>query len=423
MIAAVAFYRPLRELVRFAAHSELYSHIFLIPVISLYLVWTNRKTLPVGKSSFAVSLIAYVPALILVGLFFANPTAAFWKVKSNYLSVFTTAMMLTCIGNLLLLLGVDFVRAALFPTLFLLAAAPFPETVLDGTRNIFPTLIRLDRRHYVRITDTTVLHDGLFFQLPGITLQVAQECSGIHSSLVLMLTSFDRRLLFFLNTTVAARCWRFSSSRSASFGMPSAFSSLASFACMSVPDMINSYIHHHGGPIFFAISLVPFFILLHYLRKLDRRMSVQTSGKLSASSVNYLNSNCKVISLFLIANIAVITGCSKEAKIARYRERANKHYAAGQYAEAEVEYMNLLRSYPQDKVAIRQLGSSFSNKAVCRKRSSSSSKPTNWNPTISKPPPSSAIAYIAALQSKKLKSRPQDSRKTTANESALTLTR
>src|SRR4051812_33519682 len=102
LIAAVAFYRPLRELVRFAAHSELYSHIFLIPVISFYLVWTNRKTFPAGKPSIAASLLAYLPALILIGLFFATPTAAFWKVKTNYLSVLIAAMVCTCIGNLFL---------------------------------------------------------------------------------------------------------------------------------------------------------------------------------------------------------------------------------------------------------------------------------------------------------------------------------
>src|SRR5436189_4935461 len=98
LIAAVAFYRPVRELVRFAAHSELYSHIFLIPVISFYLVWTNRNTFPIGKSSIAASLLGYLPALLLIGMFFANPTAPFWKVKSNYLSVFTVAMTFTCIG-------------------------------------------------------------------------------------------------------------------------------------------------------------------------------------------------------------------------------------------------------------------------------------------------------------------------------------
>jgi exosortase/archaeosortase family protein len=32
-------------------------------------------------------------------------------------------------------------------------------------------------------------------------------------------------------------------------------------------EMINSPIHRHGGPLFFALSLVPFFALLLFLRK------------------------------------------------------------------------------------------------------------------------------------------------------------
>jgi len=39
------------------------------------------------------------------------------------------------------------------------------------------------------------------------------------------------------------------------------------------PKMIDSPIHHHGGPIFFALSLVPFFLLLFFLRKWDSRAS------------------------------------------------------------------------------------------------------------------------------------------------------
>jgi hypothetical protein len=37
--------------------------------------------------------------------------------------------------------------------------------------------------------------------------------------------------------------------------------------------MIDSPIHHHGGPIFFALSLVPFFLLLFFMRKWDSRAS------------------------------------------------------------------------------------------------------------------------------------------------------
>jgi hypothetical protein len=31
--------------------------------------------------------------------------------------------------------------------------------------------------------------------------------------------------------------------------------------------MINSFIHHQGGPIFFALSLIPLFLLLWWLRR------------------------------------------------------------------------------------------------------------------------------------------------------------
>jgi tetratricopeptide (TPR) repeat protein len=64
-------------------------------------------------------------------------------------------------------------------------------------------------------------------------------------------------------------------------------------------------------------------------------------------------------SLILVATIALLAGCSKEAKIARYRERANKDFAAGDYAKAEVEYTSLLRANSRDTVAIRQLGFVF----------------------------------------------------------------
>jgi exosortase C (VPDSG-CTERM-specific) len=275
LIAAVVFYQPLHDLIRFAANSQLYSHVLLIPAICFYLIWTNRQTLPVGKRSVAASLIAYVPALILIGLFFANPTAAFWKVKSNYLSVFTTAMMLTCIGNLFLLLGTDFVRAALFPTLFLLTTAPFPETVLDGLEIFFQHSSAWTAGIMFEITNTTMLHDGLLFQLPGITLRVAQECSGIHSSLVLILTSLIAGYFFF-NTYTCRTLLAFIVISLAIVRNAFRIFVIGQLCVHVSPDMINSSIHHHGGPIFFVISLVPFFILLQYLRKLDRRMSAQS---------------------------------------------------------------------------------------------------------------------------------------------------
>jgi hypothetical protein len=42
--------------------------------------------------------------------------------------------------------------------------------------------------------------------------------------------------------------------------------------CVHVgPKMIDSPIHHHGGPLFFVLSLGPFFLLLYALRKHDAK--------------------------------------------------------------------------------------------------------------------------------------------------------
>ena len=40
------------------------------------------------------------------------------------------------------------------------------------------------------------------------------------------------------------------------------------------PYMINSRIHHQGGPLFFALSLVPLFLLLLWLRRRERRLKL-----------------------------------------------------------------------------------------------------------------------------------------------------
>ena len=110
------------------------------------------------------------------------------------------------------------------------------------------------------------LRQGLFFQLPGIRLEVAPECSGIHSTLVLFITSliagqlflraqWKRGLLVLAVVPLgivrnAFRIW-----------------SIGELCVHIGPRMINSPIHRRGGPLFFMLSLIPLFLLLYYLRR------------------------------------------------------------------------------------------------------------------------------------------------------------
>src|SRR5262249_62388208 len=111
-----------------------------------------------------------------------------------------------------------------------------------------------------------VLRQGMIFQLPGMTIEVAQECSGIRSSLVLFITSLVAAHLF-LRTQ-----WR----RIVLVALVIPLGILRNgfrilvigLLCVHYgPHMIASPIHRQGGPLFFTLSLIPLFFLLWWLRR------------------------------------------------------------------------------------------------------------------------------------------------------------
>ena len=62
----------------------------------------------------------------------------------------------------------------------------------------------------------------------------------------------------------------------------------------------------------------------------------------------------RILAAVLVA--AIVSGCSREGKISSLLERANKYFKAGEYDDAGIEYLNVLRLDPQNAIAIQQLG-------------------------------------------------------------------
>ena len=127
--------------------------------------------------------------------------------------------------------------------------------------------------HIFNAIGTPLVRHGRVFELPGIVLQVAQECSGIHSSLVLLITSLIGAQLFL-------RTW-WGRIALVAFVIPLAILRngfrilVIGLLCVHVgPQMINGPIHRHGGPIFFALSVVPLFLLLLWLRRWESRTNL-----------------------------------------------------------------------------------------------------------------------------------------------------
>ena len=107
---------------------------------------------------------------------------------------------------------------------------------------------------------------GIVLELPGMFLRVAPQCSGLNSTLALFVTNMLAEHLFLRR--LVNRAWL------SACIIPLAIlrNGLRIFVigqlCLHLgPQMIDSDIHRHGGPVFFVLSLIPLFAALVFVRR------------------------------------------------------------------------------------------------------------------------------------------------------------
>jgi exosortase len=122
----------------------------------------------------------------------------------------------------------------------------------------------------LRISGMPVFQTGTHFQLPSFSLEVAPECSGIHSTLILVITSLLAAYLF-LQKSVNRWIMLLVVVPLALLRNGFRIFVIAQLCVRIGPQMIDSPIHRKGGAVFFVLSLIPLFLLLVYLSKRELR--------------------------------------------------------------------------------------------------------------------------------------------------------
>ena len=263
VILCGAFALLLREFITYARHSEVHSYVLLIPFVTAYLIYIRWKQLSRELST------AWGNALLfaLAGTAALSASLYFTELGQNdYMTLIALSFVCFVIAGVFLFLGSKWAHSAMFPLFFLAFMIPLPEAVVDSLENASKEASAEVANWLFLISGTPALRMGTVFQLPGISIMVAKECSGIRSSLVLVITSLLAANMF-LRTT-----WR----RALLVGaviplglLRNGFRILViSLLCVHIgPEMINSPIHRRGGPIFFVASLIPLFVVLWWLRR------------------------------------------------------------------------------------------------------------------------------------------------------------
>lgn len=269
-----------RALVAMVLGNDTFSQIPLIPVVSLFLIHSNRKTI------FSAVTFGWVAgaALIASGLFAVILARLdVWQLSAaNQGSLFVFGIVVVWMGSFALLFGTAAFRTALFSMLFLLFAVPIPEPFLSNIVSFLQHQSANAAEGFFHLAGVPYLRKELIFDLPGVTIQVAEECSGIRSTLALLITttlagylflqtSWRRWLLVLVVVPVAI----------VKNGLRIA--GLSTLAVYVNPGFLTGPLHHRGGIVFFMIALLPMALLLIYLERSERRQRALAKNSLTAA--------------------------------------------------------------------------------------------------------------------------------------------
>jgi len=261
LVSILVFAKPISGLIQLANRDESASHILLIPFISVWLLYSERKELlpAIGFSPWP-ALALFIPS-ILVGFASLNCNACSPK---DQLSLYTLSLILLLGTGFVFVFGVETAKASWFGLAFLLFAVPLPDAVLDKVIYGLQAGSAAVAELFFNLSGAPVLREGFVFRLPRLSIEVAQECSGIRSSLALLIlavlvTHFSFRPLWKkLVFVLAGLCMMLIKN-----GIRIA--TLTLLANYVNPDFLNGRLHHQGGIVFFLIGLgllVPVYWLL-----------------------------------------------------------------------------------------------------------------------------------------------------------------
>jgi len=228
-----------------------YSHGFLIPLISAFLIWRKRATL---KELINPSGDIGGVAIILLGMamfVLANAAAEYFTLR--------VSLVVTLFGLVWFLLGRKLVTAIWFEILFLLFMIPLPYVLyysLTFPMQLFATKVTV---RLLNLIGMTAVRQGNMIHLPGYSLEVAEACSGLRSLISLLalgaiyarLTQkgLPRQIILFASTVpiaVAANIFRVF------------FTAVGAYTVSK--ELAEDFLHTLSGMMVFVVAFIMLFI-------------------------------------------------------------------------------------------------------------------------------------------------------------------
>lgn len=179
VIVLLAVYLPtLYDLVTTWSQDANYSHGFLVPLVSGWLIWQKRQQLsatPVATDKGGLAMILFSMLLFIVG----NGGAEYFTVRISF--------VLTLFGLVWYLMGREIVRQVWFEICFLFFMVPIPYVIYYALTFPMQLLASKITAGILSAIGMQAVRQGNILNLgDGISLEVAEACSGMRSLMSLL---------------------------------------------------------------------------------------------------------------------------------------------------------------------------------------------------------------------------------------------
>jgi len=279
-LSFMLFAEPLIALVRLSLSSDDASHLVLIPFLSAWVFFVERKSIFLNPSYNARlgGVFLFLAACSGIGTRFMGSASS----ADLRLTGYILALILSWIAGFAFFFGRIAVRAGSFPLLFLFLTIPLPNFLLNriiyllqlGSADITGALFDL--------FGVPALREGFVFRLAHVNIEVAKECSGIRSSMVLLILALlvvHFCLRRFWKKALFVTCGLFMMILKNGIRI----ATLTLLAMYVDPDFLTGKLHHEGGIVFFLLGLLLLLPILFLLQRGESQALVDKK-ELAASS-------------------------------------------------------------------------------------------------------------------------------------------
>ncbi len=282
-----------------------YSHGFLIPVISGYLIWKKRAEIHehLGQPHFlGIILLLFGCLLFLVG----NIAGELFTQRISFLFIISAYIFL--IG------GISLWKFLWFPICYLIFMIPLPYILYDAIAFPLKLFATKFSTIFLQALGVPIYSEGNLIYLPTTTLEVADACSGIRSLIsilalsviiakIMLSDNIKRILLISLSIPVVIFC---NMLRIIITGLLAAKN----------PKLSQGFFHSFSGEIIFFVGIVFILTFTYFLKNFSRKtiqnkivknVSVKQSPSVQSISPNLFWYSSLILLSFFVFNFY----CSK----------------------------------------------------------------------------------------------------------------